>query len=119
WAGGPKAVKLGRTDTPTLIRQALASLQTLFGRLPESDMQLEAGFVHDWQQDPFARGAYSYVCVGGQNARAQLAEPVKETLFFAGEASDTEGEAGTVAGAIQSGIRAAHQLLAGGSARVA
>jgi hypothetical protein len=33
------------------------------------------------------------------------------TLFFAGEAADTEGEAGTVAGALQSGIRAAREVL--------
>jgi monoamine oxidase len=44
-------------------------------------------------------------------ARKALAAPLKETLYFAGEASDYEGEAGTVAGALQSGRRAAHQLL--------
>jgi monoamine oxidase len=68
--------------------------------------------VHDWQADPFARGAYSYVTVGGDKARSALAEPLADTLFFAGEAADTEGEAGTVAGALQSGARAARQVLA-------
>ena len=37
---------------------------------------------------------------------------VNGTLFFAGEAADCEGEAGTVAGALQSGARAARELLA-------
>jgi monoamine oxidase len=34
------------------------------------------------------------------------------TLFFAGEATEDSGEAGTVAGAIMSGTRAAEEFLA-------
>jgi hypothetical protein len=41
-----------------------------------------------------------------------LAKPVEETLFFAGEACDTSGESGTVGGALQSGRRAAREVLA-------
>jgi monoamine oxidase len=40
-----------------------------------------------------------------------LARPLEDTLFFAGEACDTEGEAATVGGALQSGTRAARQVL--------
>jgi monoamine oxidase len=43
-------------------------------------------------------------------ARRQLAAPLQETLFFAGEATDTEGEAATVTGALQSGLRAAREV---------
>jgi hypothetical protein len=43
---------------------------------------LEAWHLHDWQTDPFSRGAYSYVPVGGLDAQQFLAEPVAETLFF-------------------------------------
>ncbi|MGZ8263054.1 MAG: FAD-dependent oxidoreductase, partial [Burkholderiales bacterium] len=71
----------------------------------------EGAWLHDWQRDPYARGAYSYVVVGGDKARAQLAAPLAGTLFFAGEAADAEGEAGTVAGALQSGLRAAREVL--------
>jgi monoamine oxidase len=71
---------------------------------------LHAALVHDWRRDPFARGAYSYVLVGGEGARETLAGPIADTLFFAGEATDTE-EAGTVAGALRSGARAARQIL--------
>ena len=66
--------------------------------------------MHDWRRDPFARGAYSYVRVGGEGARENLAAPIGDTLFFAGEATDTE-ESGTVAGALRSGERAAQQLV--------
>jgi len=61
--------------------------------------------------DPFARGAYSYVTVGGAGGRKALASPLQDTLFFAGEATDFEGEHGTVAGALRSGTRAARQAL--------
>jgi monoamine oxidase len=43
-------------------------------------------------------------------ARELLAEPHDDTMFFAGEATDTD-EAGTVAGALRSGQRAAREVL--------
>ncbi|HTC15270.1 MAG TPA: NAD(P)/FAD-dependent oxidoreductase [Steroidobacteraceae bacterium] len=113
WAGGPRALKLRAAGTQTqLVRAALASLQTLFGNAIDVQQQLVAYYYHDWEQDPFARGAYSYVTVGGGAARAALAQPLDDTLFFAGEASDTHDEAGTVTGALESGVRAARELLA-------
>ena len=72
---------------------------------------VEGFWSHDWEHDPFARGAYSYVAVDGSNATRALARPLRGTLFFAGEAVDTEGGTGTVDGAISSGRRAAKQVL--------
>ena len=71
-------------------------------------MSLLAFAIHDWQADPYARGGYSYVRVGGTGAREELAEPLEETLYFAGEATDTE-QSGTVGGALASGMRAAQE----------
>jgi monoamine oxidase len=68
--------------------------------------------VYDWLSDPFSRGAYSYVTVGAKRARNVLARPIDKTLFFAGEATDTFGQASTVAGALASGQRAAREVLA-------
>jgi monoamine oxidase len=73
---------------------------------------LESFSAYDWASDPYARGAYSYVTVGGMRARSHLAEPMDNTLFFAGEAADTSGQASTVAGAIASGESAAREALA-------
>jgi monoamine oxidase len=112
WAGGPRAQRIATGATPgDIVRKALAGVQELFGEHADPASQLEAYYYHDWQQDPFARGAYSYVLVGGSACRERLAQPVEETLFFAGEATDADGEAGTVTGALQSGVRAAQQLL--------
>lgn len=112
WVGGPRATRLLRSRDPTaIVRAALLSLRTLFGRRADIAGQLEGYYYHDWQQDPFARGAYSYVTVGASEARITLARPVADTLFFAGEATDPD-EGGTVTGALQSGIRAAREVLA-------
>jgi monoamine oxidase len=67
--------------------------------------------MHNWQNDIHALGAYSYPAVGGKESQEELARPVADTLFFAGEATDTNGHWGTVQGAISSGERAARQII--------
>ena len=110
WIAGPKAARLSMYEMPDIVRQAMDSLSTVFGGRPQSEFELEAAYLHNWQTDPFSRGAYSYIGVGGCDARRTLAEPLEGTLFFAGEATDTEGEAATVTGALQSGARAAREV---------
>jgi monoamine oxidase len=112
WAGGPRARRLSGAPPAAVIGEALESVRVLFGGRVDPAAELETGYVHDWQSDPYARGAYSYVRVGGCRARQALAAALLDTLFFAGEAADYEGETGTVAGALQSGARAARELLA-------
>jgi monoamine oxidase len=91
------------------------SLQTLSGLLrisvQELENLLEAAHWHDWQNDAFSQGAYSYGKVGADGAQEILAAPLEGTLFFAGEAADTSGHNGTVHGAIASGYRAAREIL--------
>ena len=112
WLGGPRVASVDPDgDVAHLAKQAVQSLDSLFGKQWDVGDELEGAYYHDWQRDPFARGAYSYVGVGGDTAREQLAAPVAGTLFFAGEATDTEGEAATVTGALQSGERAANEVI--------
>jgi monoamine oxidase len=106
WAGGPKAARLTGSSEKFLLRSALASVRSVLGDIDEPS----AFLIHDWQADPHARGGYSYVRVGGTGAREALAEPLEETLYFAGEATDTE-QSGTVGGALASGLRAAKEIL--------
>jgi monoamine oxidase len=69
--------------------------------------------LHDWQTDPYSLGAYTYVPRGAIHASDELSQfRWKQTLFFAGEHTDTSGHWGTVHGALRSGYRAARQLLA-------
>jgi monoamine oxidase len=106
WAGGPKAARLTGSTEKHLLAQALASVRSVMGDTEDP----RAFLIHDWQADPYARGGYSYVRVGGTGARQQLAAPLEETLYFAGEATDVE-QSGTVGGALASGIRAAKEIL--------
>ena len=113
WTGGPKAVALSNLDSSLVLRHALKSLAALFGR-PERDIEqlVEVYRVRDWQADPFARGGYAVFPVGGLEAQQELARPVGDRLFFAGEATHTGGFAGTVHGALETGERAAEELIA-------
>jgi monoamine oxidase len=72
---------------------------------------LTSWHTHDWQRDPLSLGAYSYAPKGAIDASDAMAEPVAETLYFAGEHTDTTGHWGTVHGALRSGLRAAKQVL--------
>jgi monoamine oxidase len=106
WSAGPKA------DPSAGVLKALEQL----ARITSLDSQmlrdsLEAAYFHNWRDDPFARGAYSYVPAGAMAARERLALPVADTLYFAGEAAEINGHSATVHGAIASGIRAAGQAL--------
>jgi len=109
WAGGPKAERLEGLGEDEIVHHALTSLEATFG-VPAADMHLESALAHDWGADPFARGAYSYVLVGGSGSRESLAQPIASTLFFAGEATSHDAS-GTVSGALASGERAAHEAL--------
>jgi len=113
WAGGPKARALAGLPRAMLIDTALDSLSKLLHQSrPRLLSMLEKSHVYDWLSDPFTRGAYSYITVGSKAARNILAKPIDRTLFFAGEATDTSGQASTVAGALASGQRAAQEVLA-------
>ena len=112
WAGGPRADALSELDEAGLVDRALDSLaRALDVPRPRLEELIESWRFHDWRRDPFSRGAYSYVGVGGLPAQRALARPCAGTLFFAGEATEPE-EMGTVAGAIASGQRAARQVQA-------
>ncbi len=86
-----------------MVDAALESLAGLFKlRRAKLAELLDEAHTSDWLVDHFARGAYSYVKVGRTHARNELRRPIDDTLFFAGEATDTSGQASTVAGALAS-----------------
>lgn len=68
-----------------------------------------------WANDPFARGAASYLPLGATSAdRLALAAPMDGAVFFAGEATSSTHPA-TVHGAVESGRRAVSELVATGA----
>jgi monoamine oxidase len=111
WVGGVRAETLLSEDPTSRLERSLVALSDIMA-VPRRELeeQLDAWASHDWRADPFARGAYSYLGVGGFNAPRALARPVEGTLFFAGEAT-TADQMATVAGALASGRRAAREAL--------
>jgi monoamine oxidase len=113
WSAGPHADELLGKPQSSVVSEAIATLARITGYTRERlTGLLEAAYNHDWHGDLFARGAYSYVPVGALPARKILAEPVADTLYFAGEATNLDGHSATVHGAIASGKRAARQCIA-------
>jgi monoamine oxidase len=67
---------------------------------------------YDWFKEPFIRGGISYPLVGATHQdRINLGTNVNGKLFFAGEATDTSGDAGTISGALNSAERATTDLI--------
>lgn len=115
WTGGANAIKIRNALTSNynegVLEIGLNSLRQIFG-VSASGLrdQLVSYHAHDWTGDPFSRGAYSYLPVNGLPAQETLSQPIDGVLFFAGEATSA-GHVGTVHGAIDSGQRAARQIL--------
>jgi len=112
WSGGTAAEALALLSEEERLGRAIASLASILGvRVAEVESQLLSSFQHDWSRDPFSLGAYSYPLVRGASAAKALGSPVEDTLFFAGEATAAPPKNGTVHGAIETGHRAAREVV--------
>lgn len=112
WAGGPAAIALARLPRSRMFARAQASLARVLGTSADVIRRaVVAAETHNWSHDPFTRGAYSFIAAGEEETAAKLRIPVRDTLFFAGEATADGAEVGTVHGALASGIRAARELV--------
>ncbi|MCS7001708.1 MAG: FAD-dependent oxidoreductase, partial [Dehalococcoidia bacterium] len=113
-AGAEFGAKLEGQTEGEVAQAAMTVLRTLFGR----DIPAPLGvLVTRWQADPFARGSSSHLPPGATSEDyATLAQPVRDRLFFAGEATHREFPS-TAHGAWLSGERAAHQIIALGRVR--
>jgi monoamine oxidase len=112
WSAGPQAEMFTGKPAEFVFTTAISTLARLLKMdVAELSGLVAARYFHDWQADEYSRGAYSYALVGGAEAAQELAKPLADTLFFAGEATDTNGDIGTVHGAIATGNRAAKEWL--------
>jgi monoamine oxidase len=107
WTGGGAVLRLRQSG----VDPTQAALDTVALLFPSVDVRAELleSYLHDWDTDPFALGAYSYLRVGGGDARERLAAPIDDTLFFAGEAASSD-DAGTVAGAFDTGYASSDRV---------
>jgi monoamine oxidase len=106
--GGKFGADLSAAGEPAMVAFALDWLTGLYG--PDLRKAVRKTSATRWNQDPWTLGAASAALPGSQWARAALAEPVRDRIFFAGEATH-EILWGTVGGAWASGERAADAVL--------
>jgi monoamine oxidase len=106
--GADLARELTTAGPAAMIDYAQQQVADLFGNGILSYYQ--SGLTSNWLNDPWTLGSYSNATVGHVAARQQLAVPVGDQVFFAGEALSIE-HFQTVYGAYLSGIAAADQVL--------
>ena len=105
---GKFGADLAASGEPAMVTFALDWLAGLYG--PDIRKAVKRTSATRWNHEPWILGAFSAAAPGGQWARATLAEPVRDRVFFAGEATH-ETLWGTVGGAWASGERAADAVL--------
>jgi monoamine oxidase len=109
WAGGKHARALNELSTSRRHALAIADLAKLAKISPaQVRKQLISIHEHDWENDPYAGGAYSYPAVQNSDSPSPL-HSIDQTLYFAGEAYENEHQ-GTVEGALRSGLAAALKI---------
>jgi len=68
--------------------------------------------IEDWSKEEFIKGGYSYPLVNATNDdRKNIGVSINDKLFFAGEATDVNGDAGTINGALASAERVAEEVV--------
>lgn len=87
----------------------IKELDEIFGNALAST-HLADSFIMDWSKEIFIKGTYSYDTVGIGNSRQILAEPLKNAVFFAGEATCTDGHHASIHGAMESAERAVKEI---------
>ena len=106
--GGKGANILRSQKEDAAIRAAVGALMSAFGT-GIKDAAIK-GHYTNWGNDEWTRGAFSSQKVGAILSREEMAKPLHQRLFFAGEATSIEWS-GSVAGAYSSGVRAANEVL--------
>lgn len=105
---GPQAASLAKAGDNDLRAYGLDWIASAFGNDVNSRVKRSA--VTRWSENPLALGAFSAAAPNGADARKILMEPLRDRVFFAGEAVH-ETLWGTVGGAWDSGMRAAEAAL--------
>jgi monoamine oxidase len=108
YAGGDGARALCALGNDGAVAEALDLLAGIVGG--EARRHFIAGRLAGWWLDPYARGSYSVARPGHLAARAALAVPLADKIWFAGEAT-AGGGAMTAGGALLEGRRAARAIV--------
>jgi monoamine oxidase len=68
--------------------------------------------IKDWTKDEYIKGGFSFPFVAATRTdRENLSKSVSNKIYFAGEAMDMDGNAGTINGALASAERVADEII--------
>jgi monoamine oxidase len=108
--GGSAAQRIEMLPDAAQVELVMEVLRRMFGAGIPRPVETR---VTRWSRDIYARGAYSFLPVGGALAdHVALSRPVEGRLFFAGEAATAEAPS-YAHGALLGGRRAAAEIIAG------
>ena len=113
-AKGAELSALGADMVPKLLAEldAIYSNQaTLYVRRDLTTNQV-LSIIQDWGKEEYIKGGVSYPMPAAVNAdRENLGKSISGKIFFAGEATDVVGDAGTVNGALNSAVRVTEEVV--------
>ncbi len=111
---GDQAIALeGKTDQE-IIDLLLADLDAIYpeqGGKASHNFNPKQSYVFDWSKQEYTKGATSYPLVSGTGAATQMATPIQDRIFWAGEATALNGNSATVQGAMESADRVTLELF--------
>ncbi len=114
---GPKAVELS-AQGPNMVNTILAELDAIYSGQATTFVRRDfntsevLSIIQDWGKDEFIQGGYSYPMASATlDDRKNLGLPIGDKVFFAGEATDVSGDAGTINGALASAERVAEEIV--------
>ena len=107
FVGGRHAIWLEKQGQQASHEFAVKQVAEVFGN--DIRKQVIRSIATAWTTDPWTRGSYTCALPGHGHQRVELARPLDDRLFFAGEAT-TVGDHACCHGAYRSGIRAAQEI---------
>ncbi len=112
WIAGKKTDELIGKGEEEIKQLALQSLANIFNKNKEELTKwLTACYIVNWQNDVYAKGAYSFNTVTSEEAKKLLNKGIENTLFFGGEGLYSGASGGTVEAALVNGLSVAKKIL--------
>ncbi len=112
WIAGKKADEFTGKKEEEIKQLALQSLANIFNKNKEELTKwLTACYIVNWQNEVYAKGAYSFNTVASEEAKKVINEGIENTLFFGGEALYSGASGGTVEAALVSGLSVAKKII--------
>jgi monoamine oxidase len=108
FVGGRFALWLEKQGQQAAEEYAIDRVSEVFGN--DIRQHVTRSIVTAWATEPWTLGSYSCALPGQAHQRRQLARPLDEKVFFAGEAT-TISDHSCCHGAFSSGIRAAKEIV--------